>query len=94
MGHRQRLLTRFGFQITHQPLKRGLIRVVLLPVAEVGNKILAHLARRIFPGIAVEALPIAQPLKFRQPDRKQHPLPLLHLAFAGLGDLGLHPLAS
>jgi hypothetical protein len=40
-----------------------------------------------FPRIVVEALPVAQPLKSHQPDRKQHPLTFLYLAFAGLGNL-------
>jgi hypothetical protein len=87
--HRQRLLARFGFQITHQSLKRRLIRVMILPVAEVGNEILAYLARRIFPGVAVEALPIAQPLTPHQPDRKRHPPAFFHFAFARLRNFAL-----
>src|ERR1035441_9101108 len=82
-----------AFQIPHQPHQPRLVRIVLFPVAEVRNEILPHLARRIFPRIAVEALPIAQHLKRRQPDREQHPLTFLHLAPARLGQLGLHPLA-
>jgi hypothetical protein len=63
MGHRQRLLACFGLQIPHHPLKRRLVRVEVSPVAEVRNEILPYLARRIFPRIAVEALPIPQPVK-------------------------------
>jgi len=62
-------------------------RVVVLPVAEVGDEVLANLLGHILPG-AVDPLPIAQRLKPHQPDRKQHPLTVLHLAFAGLGNLG------
>src|SRR5271165_738733 len=93
MGHRQRLLARFSFQIAYQPLKRRLVRVMVLPVAEVGDEVLAYLARRIFPRITVEALPIAQRLKPHQPDGKQHPLLFFRLPLARLGDLGVHPLA-
>ena len=87
------LLAGLSFQIADQPLKRRLIRIVVFPVAEVGDEELAYLAGRVLSGIAVEALPIAQHIKLHQPDRKQHPLAFLHLPFAGLGDLGLHPLA-
>ena len=48
------------FQIADQPLKRFLIRVVILPVAEVRDEILANLAGGIFSGVGVEALPVAQ----------------------------------
>src|SRR5664280_1163926 len=37
-------LAGFCFQILHPPLKRRLIRVVVLPVTEVGDKVLAYLA--------------------------------------------------
>jgi len=37
-------LARFGFQIADQPLKRRLIRIVVFPVAEVGDEVLAYLA--------------------------------------------------
>src|SRR5271167_1520841 len=87
------LFTTHCFQIPHQPPKRRLIRIVFLPPAEVRNEILPHLPRRVFPRIAVEALPIAQPLKPHQPDGKQHPLAFFRLPFARLGNLGLHPLA-
>src|SRR2546423_9677877 len=45
------------FQIADQALKRFLIRMVILPVAEVGDEILANLAGGIFSGVGVEALP-------------------------------------
>src|SRR5271169_95145 len=80
-------------QILDEPLEGDAIRVVVLPVAEVGDEVLAYLARRVLAGIAVEALPIAQRLKPHQPDRKQHPLAVFHPAFAGLGNLGVHPFA-
>ncbi len=50
------LLACLGFQITHQPLKRRLVRVVVLPVAEVRDEVLAYLAGRVLAGIAVEDL--------------------------------------
>src|SRR5271165_5655772 len=43
-------------QIADQPHQPRLIRIVVFPIAEVRNEILPHLARRIFLGIAVEAL--------------------------------------
>ena len=48
---------------------------------------------QVLAGFGVETLPIAQRLKPHQPERKQHPLAILHLAFAGLGNFGLHPFA-
>src|SRR5208337_1106155 len=88
------LPTTHCFQVLHQPFKRRAIRIVLLPVAEVGDEVLAYLAGRVLSGIAVEALPIAQRIKSHQPDRKQHPLTFLHLTFASLGNLGPHPLTA
>ena len=49
-----------GLQIADQTLKRFLIRVVVFPVAEVGDEILKNLAGGIFAGVGVEALPVAQ----------------------------------
>jgi hypothetical protein len=37
-------LAGFCFQILHQPLKRSLVRVVVFPVAKVGDEVLAYLA--------------------------------------------------
>ena len=34
----------FCFQVLHEPLKRRLIRIVVFPVAEVRDKVLAYLA--------------------------------------------------
>src|ERR1700674_4114021 len=73
------------FQVADQPLKGFLIRVVVLPVAEVGDEILANLAGGIFSGVGVEASP-AQGFKGRQPDGEQHAPLIAHLALAGLGD--------
>jgi hypothetical protein len=44
MGHQQRLPARFGFQITDQPLKHRLIRIMVYPIAEVGIEVLPYLA--------------------------------------------------
>src|SRR5258708_30851506 len=54
------LLNVRSFQIADQALEGFLIGVVVLPVAEVGNEILANLAGGIFSGVGVEALPVAQ----------------------------------
>ena len=66
---------------------------MVLPVAEVGDEILANLAGGIFAGVGVEALPVAQGCEGREPDGEQNTPLVAHLAFAGLGDFGLHPLA-
>jgi len=66
---------------------------VILPVAEVGDEILANLACGIFAGVGVEALPVAQGFEGREPDGEQHSPLVAHLALAGLGDFRLHPLA-
>ena len=56
----------FGFrpraclQIAEQPVKGCSIGVVVLPLAEVGNEILADFTGGIFAGVGVEALPVAQ----------------------------------
>jgi hypothetical protein len=44
---------------------------MILPVAEIRNEILANLAGGIFAGVGVEALPVAQGFKRRQPDGEQ-----------------------
>src|SRR5271155_675059 len=71
-----------GFQVADQPLKRFLIRVVVLPVAEVGDEILANLAGGVFAGVGVEALPVAQGFKGREPDGEQDSALIEHLALA------------
>ena len=63
-----------------QALERFLIRVVVLPVAEVGDEILANLAGGVFAGIGVEELPVAQGLKGREADGEQHTPLVAHLA--------------
>ena len=52
------------FQIPDQPLKRLLIGVVVFPVAEVGDEILANLAGGIFAGAS---------LSFPVPGSVSHP---------------------
>src|ERR1700722_9325450 len=49
-----------SFQVGDQSVKGLLIRVMTLPVAEVGNEIFSNLAGGIFSGVGVEAPPVAQ----------------------------------
>src|SRR5271157_5383728 len=88
------LLAGFGFQVLHQPLKRRLIRVVVLPVAEVGDEVLAYLARRVKAQVGVEQLPILHLLKRRQRDGKQELLVFPLLARTGVGNFGFDPVAA
>src|SRR5271165_4222747 len=66
-------------QILHQPLKRRLIRIVILPVAEVGDEVLPYLARRGIANVGIKQLPLLHFLKRHQRDGKQELLvfPLL-----------------
>jgi hypothetical protein len=45
---------------------------VILPIAEIGDEIFANLAGGIFAGVGVEALPVAQGFKRREPDGEQN----------------------
>jgi hypothetical protein len=54
-------------QVADQALEGFLIGVVVFPVAEVGDEILANLAGGIFAGVGVKALPVAQGFKRREP---------------------------
>ena len=73
-------------------MKRLLVSIVVLPVAEVGDEVLADVARRVFAGIRVEAFPRLYGLKWDQAHREKY-LPLfLHLTVPGLRNLGFHPL--
>jgi hypothetical protein len=46
---------------------------VVLPVAEVGDEILANLAGGVFSGVGVEALPVAQGCEGREANGEQDP---------------------
>jgi hypothetical protein len=59
-----------GFQVADQALEGFLIRVMVLPVAEVRDEILANLAGGVLSGVGVEALPVAQGFKGRS-ERKR-----------------------
>src|ERR1700745_3635871 len=79
--------SRLRFQIRHELGKRLLIRIVVLPIAEVGNEILAYLACRIFPPVGVEELPLLNFVERRNGERKQHLLLLLRLPLSRISDL-------
>ena len=74
--------SRLRFQIRHELGKRLLIRIVVLPVAEVGNEIFANLAGGIFSRVGIEALPIAQSFEGREPDGEQNAPLVADLALA------------
>lgn len=93
LGKFRRARRFWRLQISDQPLECFLIRVVVLPIAEVGDEILANLAGGILSSVGVEAFPVAQSFKRREPNGEQDSPLVAHLARPGLGDLGLHPLA-
>src|ERR1035437_268458 len=61
-----------ALQIPQQFVKLPLIRVVILPVAEIGNVKLANFSRRVLTHVRVEVLPIAQRVEVNKPNWKQH----------------------
>ena len=50
-----------------QPLERRLIRIVILPVAEVGDEVLANLARRVDAPVGVEQRPLRKGASVMRP---------------------------
>src|SRR5271165_5203606 len=81
-------------QILHQPLKRRLIRIVILPVAEVGDEVLPYLARRGIANVGIIQLPLLHFLKRHQRDGKQELLVFPLLARPCVGNFRLHPLTT
>src|SRR2546423_15098189 len=47
----------FGFQITEQSLKRLLESVLVFPVGEIGDEILAHFLGQVLAAVGIEAFP-------------------------------------
>jgi hypothetical protein len=66
-------------------LESPLIEVVVFPVAEVGDEVLANLAGGIFAGVGVEALPVAQGFEGREADGEQDSALVAQFALASLG---------
>jgi hypothetical protein len=60
------------------------------PVAEIWDKVLANLSRRIFPSVSIKAFPISQGFEIYQPDREQYLLFLKQFSFPGFSDLRLN----
>ena len=82
-----------GLQVPQKPLKRHLIRIVLLPIAEIGDKVFPNFNRRIFASIGVEALPIPNDRKRNEADREQDTYLVASLAPASLANFCFYPLA-
>src|ERR1022692_3340224 len=80
-------------QVLPQPLKRLLIRIVVLPVAEVGDEVLAYLAGRINADVGIEQFPLLDRLKRDQRDGKQQLLAFPLLPLPRVGNFGLDPVA-
>jgi len=60
-------------EIAQQPGKGGLKRVMVLPVAEVGDEILAHLNRQVVTRLGIKALPRLKHRKIDQAYGKEFP---------------------
>ena len=81
------------FQVAEQLGEARLEGVMVLPIREVRDEVLADLDAEILAAVRVKALPIPDRLEVHQADREQLPLALLDLDLPGLADLGLDPLA-
>jgi hypothetical protein len=67
---------------------------VILPIAEVGNEILANLASRVLSGVGIETLPVAQDLEGHEPDWEQYTPTFPRFSFSSFSYFGLNPLAA
>jgi len=81
-------------EILEQPGEARLENVVVLPVREIGDEVLADLDPQVLPAIRVEALPIPDRIEVNKADREELALALLDLGLSRLANLGFHPLAG
>jgi len=81
-------------EVSEQACEARLEGVVILPVREVGDEVLANLDPQILPAVRVEALPIPDRLEVNQADRAELASLLPALCFPRVTNLGSHPLAA
>src|SRR5262249_848058 len=67
--------------------------IVILPLAEIRDKIFPHLGGQIVAAVGIEALPFADLFEVDEPDGEEFASILRLLRLEGPADLGLYPFA-
>src|ERR1022692_1552507 len=88
------LVLAVGFQIPEHPVERVLVRVVILPIAEIRDEVFADLSRAVDSPVRIEEPPVLDAVERHDGDWEQHLAFLLFLSDADVRDLGFHPGAA